>query len=133
MGRYYLRSYREAKKVDREIRHSDDRANGPDVYGISRASYERIREGKFRPTRERIGSSFIVDGFILPEPFLTTWGVKEALAYCPKYQCENCGKFFGNTWEFDQEVDDLLERVSPGEIMPYGQCPDCGALVHATR
>jgi hypothetical protein len=24
----------------------------------------------------------------------------------------------------------ILERVSPGELMPHGECPECGAVVH---
>ncbi len=41
--------------------------------------------------------------------------------------CSNCG------WEGVSdisEIDDLLERVDAGEIMPHGQCPECGALVY---
>ena len=25
-----------------------------------------------------------------------------------------------------------LERVAPGEIMPWGECPECGAFCHAS-
>ena len=28
------------------------------------------------------------------------------------------------------EIDRLYERVAPGEIMPAGECPECGALAH---
>jgi hypothetical protein len=41
------------------------------------------------------------------------------------YDCPNC------TWrgtELDG-VDDLFDRVNPGELMPAGECPECGALV----
>jgi hypothetical protein len=24
----------------------------------------------------------------------------------------------------------ILDRVGPGEPMPHGECPDCGAVVH---
>ena len=43
-------------------------------------------------------------------------------------QCDNC------SWEgmSDEvvEVADLTERVAAGEIMPAGECPECGALAH---
>ena len=29
------------------------------------------------------------------------------------------------------DIPDLLTRLSPGEPVPLGECPDCGALVHA--
>jgi hypothetical protein len=28
-------------------------------------------------------------------------------------------------------IDCIWERVLPGEIMPAGQCPECGALIDA--
>ena len=28
------------------------------------------------------------------------------------------------------ECADLLERIAPGEPVPAGECPECGALVH---
>lgn len=42
--------------------------------------------------------------------------------------CQNCGK----TWDDSQLVEArrLWERVSPGEPMPSGECPACGALCH---
>ena len=27
-------------------------------------------------------------------------------------------------------IPDVSDRVTPGEVMPAGECPDCGALVH---
>jgi predicted RNA-binding Zn-ribbon protein involved in translation (DUF1610 family) len=42
--------------------------------------------------------------------------------------CGDCNKEF-NSQDLDM-VDDFEERVSPGEIVPAGQCPDCGALAH---
>lgn len=52
------------------------------------------------------------------------------------YQCQNCG--FG----FEEEdieklpvqfpdIPHLLERIAPGESVPYGECPECGSLVHS--
>lgn len=46
-------------------------------------------------------------------------------------ECQNCGA----TW-FQSElkpIEHLFERVSPGEIMPAGECPDCGALCHIVK
>ena len=33
--------------------------------------------------------------------------------------------------QFD-EITDFFTRVSPGEIVPVGECPECGALAHLT-
>ena len=44
--------------------------------------------------------------------------------------CEDCGKVVTvEEMKPIEEVDDLLSRVDPGELMPEGECP-CGALVH---
>ncbi len=52
---------------------------------------------------------------------------------CPKpplkdQSCGNCGK----AWTEDDlsEISDFWGRVSPGERMPSGECPDCGCLCH---
>ena len=41
-------------------------------------------------------------------------------------ECQNCGE----AWHIDhvKEAQDLAQRVSPGEIVPAGECPSCGAL-----
>ncbi len=46
----------------------------------------------------------------------------------PKHECQNCSK----TWSDDEikPIKDLHERVAPGEPMPSGECPECGALTH---
>lgn len=45
--------------------------------------------------------------------------------------CDNCEI---DTSEEDiipiDQVKDLLSRVAPGEVMPYGECPECGVFVH---
>ena len=40
--------------------------------------------------------------------------------------CQNCNKF----WRQDELklIDDIFQRVAAGEIMPAGDCPECGAL-----
>ncbi len=43
--------------------------------------------------------------------------------------CANCGRTF--TEEEDlAEISDLWGRVLPGDTMPSGECPDCGALCY---
>lgn len=48
------------------------------------------------------------------------------------YECENCNEKFvdGDDSIGVGMIDDLFQRVEPGEIMPAGQCPYCRALVH---
>jgi hypothetical protein len=48
-----------------------------------------------------------------------------------KHICQNCGVFV-DEWEI-KPIRDLEQRVSPGEEMPSGECPDCGALCHPYR
>jgi len=43
-------------------------------------------------------------------------------------ECQNCN-WMGERKDCDP-IDDILERVAPGEPMPAGQCPKCGALCH---
>lgn len=43
-------------------------------------------------------------------------------------ECQNCRRLWD---EGDlNEVEDLSLRVSPGEPVPYGECPECGAVCH---
>lgn len=46
------------------------------------------------------------------------------------FECQNCGK----EWAENElhELLDVTERVAPGELMPAGECPDCGAVCHAS-
>ena len=47
--------------------------------------------------------------------------------------CENCN-WTGPEAALDPiNEQGIFERVSPGEIMPYGCCPKCGALAHAVE
>lgn len=41
-------------------------------------------------------------------------------------QCQNCRKLWHDV-ELNS-IKDLDQRVSPGEPVPSGECPDCGAL-----
>lgn len=44
------------------------------------------------------------------------------------HQCQNCERTF--TADQLREIQDFHERVAPGEEVPSGECPDCGALCH---
>lgn len=49
-----------------------------------------------------------------------------------KAVCQNCD-FAGDREKIKRQFPDipnLAERVSPGELVPFGECPECGALVH---
>ena len=51
-----------------------------------------------------------------------------------KIICGNCQKIMRGEDELQHvfpDIPDLLQRISPGEPVPIGECPDCGALVHA--
>ena len=43
-------------------------------------------------------------------------------------ECQNC------EWKGPQSdvlpIRNLVDRIGPGEIVPVGECPACGALVH---
>jgi len=45
-----------------------------------------------------------------------------------KFICQNCQATHDE--ELLNEVKDIHERVAPGEPMPAGECPDCGAVCH---
>jgi len=45
--------------------------------------------------------------------------------------CQNCEKMHSD--QTLEENKDFDQRVSPGEICPSGQCPDCGAVCHLYR
>ena len=45
------------------------------------------------------------------------------------YQCQNCDWGTNDDQHVSVEIDDLVERVAGGELMPYGQCRKCGSLV----
>jgi hypothetical protein len=54
--------------------------------------------------------------------------VLEIAAECGMSRCENCER----VWREDllEPVQHLPQRVAPGEQMPSGQCPVCGAVCH---
>lgn len=42
--------------------------------------------------------------------------------------CQNCGK----RWRTEElkAIDDFFDRVQTGELMPSGECPECGCLCY---
>lgn len=46
-------------------------------------------------------------------------------------ECANCD-WKGAVEEVEQ-IQHFWERVEPGEIMPAGECPKCGALAHLVK
>jgi len=61
------------------------------------------------------------------EPTLEDLGLTDEDIY-QRYECQNCGTKW--TAKELEPVEDVLERVAPGEKMPAGQCPECGAVCH---
>jgi len=45
--------------------------------------------------------------------------------------CDNCA-WTGKTLDV-QPIHDLEERIAPGEVVPAGECPECGALAHLVQ
>lgn len=41
-------------------------------------------------------------------------------------ECQNCGLV--SSVEALRDIEDITARVYPGELMPAGECPDCGCL-----
>lgn len=52
----------------------------------------------------------------------------EPAAIC---ECDNC-LWTGHTDEL-RPIQDLAERVTPGGIVPAGECPECGALAYLSE
>lgn len=50
-------------------------------------------------------------------------------SYVVHYKCDNCDAGYRSISEL-KPVTDLEQRVAPGEPVPVGECPACGAVVH---
>jgi len=52
-----------------------------------------------------------------------------------KVECGDCGRISDETEivRVFPNIPDLAERIAPGEPVPFGECPDCGALVHEIK
>jgi hypothetical protein len=49
----------------------------------------------------------------------------------PMSECSDCGTEFAQN-QLD-EIKDFHQRVAPGEGVPTGECPSCGALCHSNN
>jgi hypothetical protein len=46
-------------------------------------------------------------------------------------KCQGCDKVMTEKQVIPLEnVPDLLQRIAPGEVVPFGECRECGALCH---
>lgn len=52
-----------------------------------------------------------------------------------KVECGDCGRIYdeADIVRVFPNIPDLAERIAPGEPVPFGECPDCGALVHEIK
>ena len=51
----------------------------------------------------------------------------------PYARCDNCDHEVASKEDMKSRfpcIDNLLERLDPGDIVPAGECPECGALMH---
>jgi uncharacterized membrane-anchored protein len=46
-----------------------------------------------------------------------------------KHLCQDCNKLWREE-DLVLPIKDIFQRVLPGEPMPSGECPECGALCH---
>ncbi|QIG58818.1 hypothetical protein SEA_DATBOI_154 [Gordonia phage DatBoi] len=78
--------------------------------------------------------AYVEDGDSLSYHARTVMGhlkTRHSVDYKP-YECEDCLARFASVDNLEL-IDDVFQRVAPGDPMPYGQCPDCGALVHKEK
>ena len=61
------------------------------------------------------------ESFPLPSIFL------RKVKTMDRSQCQDCGKIFADD-QLETITHGIWERVAPGEPMPSGECPECGAL-----
>ena len=45
-------------------------------------------------------------------------------------RCQNCGIVWASGVKPIWECDNLAQRIEPGEPLPVGECPKCGAFCH---
>ena len=52
-----------------------------------------------------------------------------------KVQCDNCKKIFDESEIMFEvhEIPNLFERITPGGIVPFGECLECDALVYPIK
>ena len=47
-------------------------------------------------------------------------------------KCGKCHRIFGASTELRSAfpaIPELFERIEPGDMVPFGECPSCGSLV----
>jgi len=59
-------------------------------------------------------------------------GQKENAKRPVRHVCADCGKVFPREKPL-QPIERFWQRVEAGEIVPSGQCPECGALCYLER
>lgn len=48
-----------------------------------------------------------------------------------RLECQDCGEYCD---QYDaKEIQHIHDRVAPGEPMPWGECPKCGALLQPQK
>lgn len=72
---------------------------------------------------------YVVGADALPPDTLRFSKATAIDATLPLMRCEDCESH----WQESElkPIQDIHERVAPGERMPSGECPSCGALCHA--
>lgn len=76
------------------------------------------------PTKEQLVEALASVG-VYVQGDLREANMPEEVQMCT---CLNCDWHGPDT--ATNEIKDIMQRVAPGEPMPVGECPDCGALVH---
>ena len=59
----------------------------------------------------------------------------ETEADSAKFTCWNCGETYGSVDDFKplDECVELTERLTPGAVVPNGECLACGAFIYEHR
>ena len=85
--------------------------------------FQKARQGTLDQLEEALGHHAPVDAL--------DRALREANGeYRPVcHVCANCGRTFSRE-EPLQPIERFWQRVEAGEIVPSGQCPDCGALCY---
>ena len=79
------------------------------------------------PTKEQLVEALASVG-VYVQGDLREANMPEEVQMCT---CLNCDWHGPDT--ATNEIKDVMMRVAPGEPMPVGECPDCGALVHLPK
>lgn len=61
---------------------------------------------------------------------MSTYGTPASGEFAKCQQCDWTGRAENMRTDSPDEIEGFFERVQPGEEMPSGECPECGALCH---